>query len=58
MAEDISEITEWNTGQNVLRKTALFLANQAKTGRWSKKKMMFRAAMNPIVLLDFLFPEK
>jgi len=43
---------------NVLRKAALFLANQAKTGRWSKKKMMFRAAMNPIVLLDFLFPEK
>ena len=58
MAEDISGITEWNTGQNVLRKTALFLANQAKTGRWSKKKMMFRAAMNPLVLLDFLFPEK
>ena len=43
---------------NVLRKTALFLANQAKTGRWSKKKMMFRAAMNPQVLLDFLFPRK
>ena len=43
---------------NVLRKTALFLANQAKTGRWSKKKMMFRAAMNPQVLLDFLFPQK
>ena len=43
---------------NVLRKTALFLANQAKTGRWSKKKMMFPAAMNPQVLLDFLFPWK
>ena len=43
---------------NVLRKTAFFLANQAKTGRWSKKKMMFRAAMKPLVLLDFLFPEK
>lgn len=43
---------------NVLRKTALFLANQAKYGRWSKKKMMFRAAMNPQVLLDFLFPRK
>ena len=43
---------------NVLRKTALSPANQAKTGCWSKKKMMFRAAMNPLVLLDFLFPEK
>ncbi len=43
---------------NVLRKTALFLANQAKSGKWSKKKMMFRAAMNPHVLLDFLFPQK
>ncbi len=40
---------------NVLRKIALSLVNQAKTGRWSKKKMMFRAAMNPQILLDILF---
>ncbi len=41
---------------NILRKVALFLANQVKTKKWSKKKMMFRAAMNPQIMLDFLFP--
>ena len=43
---------------NVLRKVALFLANQVKSKKWSKKKMMFRAAMNPQIMLDFLFPPK
>ena len=41
---------------NVLRKTALALLNDAKYARWSKKKMMFKAALNPQVLLDILFP--
>ena len=43
---------------NILRKTALNLLNQAKFGRLSKKKMMFKAALNPQVLLDILFPVK
>ncbi len=41
---------------NILRKTALSLVNQAKYGRVSKKKMMFKAALNPNVLLDIIFP--
>ena len=40
---------------NVLRKNALSLVNQAKYGRISKKKMMFKAALNPGVLLRILF---
>ena len=43
---------------NVLRKTALSLLNQAKFGRLSKKKMMFKSALNPSVLLDVLFSLK
>lgn len=43
---------------NVLRKTALALVENAKFGRISKKKMMFKAALNPMVLLDILFPSK
>ncbi len=43
---------------NVLRKMALVLVNQAKYGRISKKKMMFKAALNPQVLLDIIFPKK
>ena len=43
---------------NILRKTALSLLNQAKYGRLSKKKMMFKAALNPSVLLDVLFSLK
>ena len=43
---------------NVLRKNALALVNQAKYGRISKKKMMFKAALNPDVLLAILFGSK
>lgn len=43
---------------NVLRKTALVLVEKAKYGRLSKKKMMFKAALNPQVLLDILFSNK
>lgn len=43
---------------NVLRKTALSLLNQAKYGRLSKKKMMFKASLNPDVLLSVLLAGK
>lgn len=43
---------------NILRKLALTLVNEAKFGRLSKKKMMFKAALNPVVLLSILFPKK
>lgn len=43
---------------NVLRKTALSLLNQAKYGRLSKKKMMFKASLNPEVLLSILLAGK
>ncbi|MDO5114875.1 MAG: ISAs1 family transposase [Synergistaceae bacterium] len=59
--EDASRARKDNSplNLNVLRKNALTLLNQAKYGRWSKKKMMFKAALNPQVLLDILFfPKK
>lgn len=40
---------------NVLRKLALSLVTQAQHARISKKKMMFRAALNPSTLLRVLF---
>lgn len=43
---------------NVLRKTALALLNQAKHDRLSKKKLMFKAALNPEVLLSVLLAAK
>lgn len=44
---------------NVLRKTALTLVTQAQYGRISKKKLMFKAALNSDTLLDILFfPKK
>jgi len=43
---------------NVLRKTALSLLNQAKYGHLSKKKMMFKASLNPDVLLSVLLAGK
>lgn len=42
---------------NIFRKTALALLEKAKYGRISKKKMMFKAALNPDVLLSILFPD-
>lgn len=58
--EDASKIRKDNAplNMNVLRKCALSLLNQAKYGRLSKKKMMFKASLNPKVLLDILFPSK
>ncbi len=44
---------------NILRKTALTLVTQAQYGRISKKKLMFKAALNSDTLLDILFfPKK
>lgn len=43
---------------NVLRKTALSLLNKAKSGRTSKKSMMFKASLNPEVLLSVLLSAK
>lgn len=43
---------------NVLRKMALSLLNQAKRGRLSKRKMMFKASLNPEVLLSVLLAGK
>ena len=43
---------------NVLRKMALSLVTEAQYGRLSKKKMMFKAALNPDVLLSIIFGYK
>ncbi len=44
---------------NVLRKTALSLISQAQYGRISKKRLMFKAALEPELFLKILFsPEK
>lgn len=42
---------------NVLRKTALAIEDKVKIGRFSKKKKMFMAALNPERLIQFLFPD-
>lgn len=59
-SEDASRARKDNSplNMNILRKTALSLLNQAKTGRVSKKKLMFRASLNPELLLDILFRSK
>lgn len=58
--EDSARARKGNSplNMNVLRKTALSLVEKAKYGRFSKKKMMFKAALNPQVLIDILFPKK
>lgn len=43
---------------NVLHKTALSLVTQAQYGRISKKKLMFKAALNPDILLSIIFSAK
>ena len=57
--EDLSRARKDNSplNMNILRKTALSLLNQAKYGRISKKKLMFKAALNPDILLQILFSE-
>ena len=59
--EDASRARKDNSplNMNVMRKTALSLVSQAQYGRISKKKLMFKAALDPTVLLDILFfPKK
>ena len=58
--EDASRARKDNSplNMNILRKTALMCLNQAKYGHVSKKKMMYKAALNPEVLLDVLFLRK
>lgn len=58
--EDAARAKKENSprNMNVIRKTALSLLNRAKQNRISKKKMMFKAALNPDVLLSILFYEK
>lgn len=59
--EDASRARKDNSplNMNVMRKTALSLVSKAQYGRISKKKLMFKAALDPTVLLDILFfPKK
>jgi len=58
--KDASRARKDNSPLNmsILRKTALSLLNQAKSGRMSKKKLMFRASLNPELLLNILFQSK
>ena len=37
---------------------ALQLVTEAQYGRWSKKKIMFKAALNPDVLLNIILGYK
>ena len=55
--EDSARMKKDNSplNMNVLRKCALSLLNRAKTGRMSKKRLMFKASLNPSVMLDILF---
>ena len=54
--EDASHAKKDNSplNLNVLRKTALSLLSKAKFGRLSKKKLMFKASLNPDVMLNIL----
>lgn len=54
--EDASRAKKENSplNLNVLRKIAISLLSKAKYGRLSKKKMMFKASLNPEVLLNIL----
>ena len=55
--EDASRARKDNSplNLNVLRKTALNLFSQAQYKRISKKRLMFRAALEPTLFLDILF---
>lgn len=58
--EDDSRARKDNSplNMNVLRKTALKLVSQAQYGRISKKRLMFKAALDPEILLSILFLPK
>lgn len=55
--EDASKARKENSplNLNVLRKTALNLISQAQYKRISKKRLMFRAALEPMLFLDIIF---
>ena len=55
--EDASRARKDNSplNMNILRKTALNLVSQAQYKRISKKKLMFRAALEPELFLSILF---
>ena len=54
--EDSAHIKKDNSplNMNVLRKIALALLTKSKYGRLSKRKMMFKASLNPEILLRIL----
>ena len=58
--EDASRARKDNSPLNlhVLRKTALTLVSQAQYGRISKKRLMFKAALDPQLFLDILFAQQ
>ena len=58
--EDASRARKDNSplNMNILRKTAMTCLNETKYGRLSKKKKMFKAALNPEVMLNILFQRK
>ena len=58
--EDASSARKDNSplNLNVLRKTALNLVSQAQYGRISKRRLMFKAALEPDLLLKILFDSK
>lgn len=55
--EDASRARKDNSplNLNILRKTALNLVSQAQNGRISKKRLMFKAALEPELFLKILF---
>ena len=58
--DDACRVKKDNSPLNmsVLRKCALNLLNQAKHGRLSERRMMFKASLNPEVMLDVLLGRK
>ena len=54
--EDVADNSPLN--MNIMRKMALSLLNKAKTGRTSKKSMMFKASLAPSILLSVLLSAK
>ena len=58
--EDASRARKDNSplNLNVLRKTALNLVSHAQYGRISKRRLMFKAALDPDLLLKILFEPK
>lgn len=56
--EDASRKDHSPLNLNILRKTALNLVSQVQYGRISKKRLMFKAALEPELFLKILFSSK